>query len=108
MLRSIAAKHAQNVPEFRYAAMRLEAWGRHDSGRPRPSRRVHARSVLPRVRGAHAPQDKGGTNNAHQLSIPLPARLRLLAGGGERHGRGKRLRIDLEMDDRGLARLLRG
>src|SRR5262249_61098534 len=37
----------------------------------------------------------------------LPPRLRLGAGGGQRHRGRERLGIDLEMDDGGLARLLR-
>src|SRR5262245_36317842 len=41
-------------------------------------------------------------------ALSLSAGLRLLAGGGERHRRRERLGIDLEMQDRGLPRLLRG
>src|SRR5262249_56507015 len=42
----------------------------------------------------------------HELS--LSASLRLLARGRERDGRRERLAIDLEVEDRGLAGLLRG
>ena len=52
-------------------------------------------------------RDNARVRNERRNEPGSPARLRLLAGGSERHRRRERLGIDLEMEDRGLAGFLR-